>query len=122
MIADLRSAATHRVIERALIQLDRPKLQVAFDVTIAEVTLNDQLDYGVQFFLDKGAVLNVSQSTLPVTPTLPGFTVVLGNALSPRVVINALHQYTDVKNFFLIPLSWSSTTNRLPWKLAIRCR
>ena len=90
-------------------------------MTIAEVTLNDQLDYGVQFFLDKGAVLNVSQSTLPITPTLPGFNVVLGNALSPRVVINALHQYTDVK-ILLIHLSWSSTTNRLPWKLAIRCQ
>ena len=91
------SEEDYRIIERALTQLDRPKLQVAIDVTIAEVTLNDQLDYGVQFFLDKGAVLNVSQSTLPVTPTLPGFNVVLGNALSPRVVINALHQYTDVK-------------------------
>jgi general secretion pathway protein D len=91
------SEEDYRIIARALIQLDRPKLQVAIDVTIAEVTLNDQLDYGVQFFLDKGAVLNVSQSTLPITPTLPGFNVVLGNALSPRVVINALHQYTDVK-------------------------
>ena len=91
------SEEDYRIIERALIQLDRPKLQVAIDVTIAEVTLNDQLDYGVQFFLDKGAVLNVSQSTVPITPTLPGFNVVLGNALSPRVIINALHQYTDVK-------------------------
>jgi len=91
------SQEDYRIIERALNQLDRPKLQVAIDVTIAEVTLNDQLDYGVQFFLNKGSVLNVSQTSLPITPTLPGFNVVLGNALSPRVVINALHQYTDVK-------------------------
>ncbi|MGA9849205.1 MAG: type II secretion system secretin GspD [Roseiarcus sp.] len=87
----------YRIVERAINQLDRPRLQVAIDVTIAEVTLNDQLDYGVQFFLDKGALMNVSQSSLPITPSLPGFNVVLGNALSPRVVINALHQYTDVK-------------------------
>ena len=39
------------IIERALDQLDRPQLQVAVDVTIAEVTLNDSLSYGVQFFL-----------------------------------------------------------------------
>ena len=91
------SEENYRIIERALIQLDRPQLQVAIDVTIAEVTLNDQLDYGVQFFLDKGAIMNVSQSSLPITPTLPGFNVVLGNQLSPRVVLNALHQYTDVK-------------------------
>jgi general secretion pathway protein D len=87
----------YRVIERALNQLDRPRLQVAIDVTIAEVTLTDDLAYGVQFFLDKGAVMNVSQTALPIQPALPGFNVVLGNALSPRVVINALHQYTDVK-------------------------
>jgi general secretion pathway protein D len=87
----------YRTVERAINQLDRPRLQVAIDVTIAEVTLNDQLDYGVQFFLDKGAIMNVSQTSLPITPSLPGFNVVLGNALSPRVVINALHQYTDVK-------------------------
>ena len=48
------SEEDYRVIERALTQLDRPKLQVAIDVTIAEVTLNDQLNYGVQFFLNKG--------------------------------------------------------------------
>jgi general secretion pathway protein D len=87
----------YRIIMRALNQLDRPRLQVAIDVTIAEVTLNDQLDYGVQFFLNKGSLINVSQTTLPITPTLPGFNFVLGNALSPRVVLNALHQYTDVK-------------------------
>ena len=41
----------YRVIEGALRQIDRPQLQVAFDATIAEVTLNDSLTYGVQFFL-----------------------------------------------------------------------
>ncbi len=87
----------YKVVERAINQLDRPTMQVAIDVTIAEVTLNDQLNYGVQFFLDKGAIMNVSQTSLPIAPSLPGFNVVLGNALSPRVVINALHQYTDVK-------------------------
>ena len=72
-------------------------MQVAIDVTIAEVTLNDQLDYGVQFFLNKGSLMNVASTSLPITPSLPGFNFVLGNALSPRVVLNALHQYTDVK-------------------------
>jgi general secretion pathway protein D len=87
----------YRIVERALNQLDRPRLQVAIDVTIAEVTLNDQLDYGVQFFLNKGLLMNVASTSLPITPSLPGFNFVLGNALSPRVVLNALHQYTDVK-------------------------
>ena len=66
------SEEDYRIIERALIQLDRPRLQVAIDVTIAEVTLNDQLDYGVQFFLDKGAVLNVSSEHTADHPDAAG--------------------------------------------------
>src|SRR5262245_27696786 len=41
----------YRIIERTLRQLDRPQLQVAIDATIAEVVLNNNLNYGVQFFL-----------------------------------------------------------------------
>jgi len=42
----------YRVVERALRDLDRPKLQVAIDATVAEVTLTEDLQYGVQFFLN----------------------------------------------------------------------
>ena len=41
----------YRIIEQTLRQLDRPQLQVAIDATIAEITLNENLNYGVQFFL-----------------------------------------------------------------------
>src|SRR6185369_11783961 len=37
----------YRLIEATLRQCDRPQLQVAIDATIAEVTLNDSLNYGV---------------------------------------------------------------------------
>ena len=46
----------YKIIEGALRQIDRPQLQVAFDATIAEVTLNDSLTYGVQFFLKSSNV------------------------------------------------------------------
>jgi type II secretory pathway component GspD/PulD (secretin) len=49
------NAEAYRVIERALNQLDRPIAQVAVDVTIAEVDLNNDLQYGVQFFLGNTA-------------------------------------------------------------------
>ena len=111
----------YRIVERAINQLDRPRLQVAIDVTIAEVTLNDQLNYGVQFFLNQGSLMNVASNSLPITPSLPGFNFLLGNALSPRVVLNALHQYTDVK-IFRIRLLWLSTTSQQRWKSAIRCQ
>ena len=41
----------YRIIEQTLRQIDRPQLQIAIEATIAEVTLNDRLNYGVQFFL-----------------------------------------------------------------------
>ena len=52
------NADEYKIIERTLDQLDRPRMQVAIEVTIAEVTLNDQLNYGVQYFLHSGAVSN----------------------------------------------------------------
>ena len=92
------SQETYRLIERAIVQLDRPQLQVAIELTIAEVTLNDSLNYGVQFFLNNkfGSLINSATPSLPTT-VLPGFNAVLGNVLTPQVVINALHGYTDVK-------------------------
>ena len=40
----------YRIIERSLRELDRPRLQVAIDATVAEVTLTDALQFGVQYF------------------------------------------------------------------------
>jgi general secretion pathway protein D len=99
------SQENYRIIERTLNQLDRPQLQVAIDMTIAEVTLNDNLNYGVQFFLksqDFGAPVNTgsainSAAGAVLAQTLPGFNFLIGSALEPRVIINALHAYTDVK-------------------------
>jgi general secretion pathway protein D len=102
----------YKLVERTLMQLDRPKLQVAIDVTIAEVTLNDQLNYGVQFFLAGGAVSNTTSGTIPSiinnvaantgatttgTGLSGGLNIIAGHPASPRVVINALSAITDVK-------------------------
>jgi general secretion pathway protein D len=111
------SQQSYRVIEKALDQLDRPKLQVAIDVTIAEVQLNDTLSYGVQFFLghfnslisggagsgsgslaaNTGAFSVNNVASPPLTESTPGFNLLVGNALTPHVIISALHQYTNVK-------------------------
>lgn len=91
--------ASYSVIERALTQLDRPQMQVAVEMTIAEITLNDTLNYGVQFFLNNklGSVINAAGTSSTLGRALPGFNLVVGNALTPNVVLNALHSYTDVK-------------------------
>ena len=97
----------YRIIERTLQQLDRPQLQVAIEATIAEVTLNDKLDYGVQFFLksqnfglnpDRGSISNTNsdKSAIP-SRVLPGFNFLVGMEADPRVILSALHTVTDVK-------------------------
>jgi general secretion pathway protein D len=110
--------ADYRVVERAIRDFDRPKLQVAIDATVAEITLTDDLQYGVQFFLSNknvsGGVLgpgaataqsNVSAvtaaSTIAQSVLLqsvgPGVNLLLGSAGGPRAILNALQTLTDVK-------------------------
>jgi general secretion pathway protein D len=101
----------HRIIERAVHDFDRPRLQVAIEATVAEVTLTNELAYGVQSFLtskdlggaqNKGsfglfnAVQAAAQSTV-LNQVAPGANLVLGSATQPRVVLNALSTITDVK-------------------------
>ena len=96
----------YNIIARALDQIDRPKLQVAIDVTIAEVTLTDDLAYGVQFYLASkyGSIFNssgtatlASAAAPALAPTLPGFNLVAGSPQGPGLVLNALHKLTKVK-------------------------
>ena len=96
---------SYRIIERAINQLDRPLLQVAIDLTIAEVTLNDQLNYGVQTLLTSanlglpagtGQAINTA-ITQPLAQVFPGANILVGTLSNPQVIINALHQYTEVK-------------------------
>lgn len=45
------SPANYKLIRNILIQLDTPPRQVLIEATIAEVTLNDQLQFGVEWFI-----------------------------------------------------------------------
>src|ERR1019366_3646039 len=72
---------SQRVVEQTIHQIDRPQRQIAIEATIAEVTLNDQLNYGVQYFLasQKGSISNVIPGVTPTgtatTTTATGTTV-----------------------------------------------
>jgi len=101
----------YRVIERALRDVDRPRLQVAIDATVAEITLTDDLRFGVQYFLtskdvgagkDKGSIglLNAAQTTAQsalLQRVTPGLNFLIGSEALPRVILNALSTVTDVK-------------------------
>ena len=113
------SQENYSIVERTLRQIDRPQLQVGIAATIAEVTLNDNLNYGVQFFLasnnlglpaDKGSVLNTTANQPPsiastagsvagafINRAFPGFNFLIGSEAQPNVILDALHAVTDVK-------------------------
>ena len=109
------SNENYQLILRTLAQLDRPQLQVAIDATVAEVTLNDTLSYGVQFYLQNSKVglFNTTSTSAPaagvsatgvasaagavLSQSFPGFNFLVGSQSQPNVIINALHSVTDVK-------------------------
>jgi general secretion pathway protein D len=115
----------YRIIEATLQQVDQPQLQVAIDATIAEVTLSDELSYGVQAFLtsrnlglgtDNGSILNTQAVAAPTTTAtttaagvagtvtsafinraFPGFNFLIGSEAQPSAILDALHTVTNVK-------------------------
>jgi general secretion pathway protein D len=119
--------ANYRIIETTLVQIDEPQLQVAIDATIAEVTLNNDLSYGVQTYLtsknlglkpNTGSILNTQATTAPATTVdaatgvasvagsvsnafinraFPGFNFLIGSETQPSLVLDALHEVTNVK-------------------------
>jgi general secretion pathway protein D len=116
------STENYQIIARTLAQLDRPKLQVAIDSTVAEVTLNDDLKYGVQFYLNgkyhgvAGNTSNIPTVGPGVSSTssseifnaqsiagaalsrgFPGFNFMVGKENLPNVVLDALHAVTATK-------------------------
>jgi general secretion pathway protein D len=119
--------ANYRIIEATLLQVDKQQIQVAIDATIAEVTLTNDLSYGVQTYLtsrnvglkpNTGSILNTQATTAPATTTdpttgattvagsltnafinraFPGFNFLVGNGTQPTAILDALHAVTSVK-------------------------
>jgi general secretion pathway protein D len=108
----------YRIIEATLQQVDQPQLQVAIDATIAEITLTDELSYGVQSYLtshnlglrpDQGSILNTQSAAAPVAAAagtaanafinraFPGFNFLIGSEAQPSAILDALHTVTAVK-------------------------
>ena len=106
IVADVRNnalvvfatPAEYATINSALDKLDIVPLQVMIEATIAEVTLNDTLKYGVEWFFKTG---NNSFSfsrlaTGAISAAFPGFSYLFAGD-DARVAINLLATVTDVK-------------------------
>ncbi|WP_291157650.1 type II secretion system secretin GspD [Hyphomicrobium sp.] len=97
------SERNYRKILQILRRIDQPPLQVLINATLAEVTLNDNLAYGVQFYLQKnhgkaGAIGFSTADALAIAPVTPGLNLIAGAVGSdPRVILDALAQETAVR-------------------------
>ena len=92
----------YRMIEGIIRKLDIVPLQVLIEATIAEVTLNDTLQYGLAFFLKSGrnrfeftTATSGSLAQADITGVFPGFNYVL-NAGTSQEIISLLSTISNV--------------------------
>lgn len=89
----------YRMIEDMIKRLDVVPLQVLIEATIAEVTLTNDLQYGLQWFFRQGSnnfeLSDAIGSIANVAPTFPGFNYVLSTG-RVQLVLSALANLTHV--------------------------
>ncbi|PLX61411.1 type II secretion system protein GspD [Sedimenticola selenatireducens] len=87
------------MIREALQQIDVLPRQVMIEAILAEVTLNDSLRYGVQWFFESGenTITLSATDTGSVASQFPGFSYVYTGSADARVVLNALQSKTEVR-------------------------
>ena len=84
----LASPSDYETIQGALRQLDVARRQVSVEVLVAEVTLNDELSFGIEWFIN--ARLNTVGSLRDASaglPRLPDLVDAAGKALNPRSLV-----------------------------------
>ncbi len=87
-----------QLLQQVVSVLDVAPNQVMLEATIAEVTLNDDLAYGINWFLESGE-FNLTFSGADngaVAPTFPGFSVLFSGE-DGRAALSAVASITDVK-------------------------
>jgi general secretion pathway protein D len=90
----------YQTIEAALRQLDAAPLQVLLEAAIAEVTLTNNLQYGVQYFYqpsDKHTFGLSNSDSINIGQVFPGFSYMFSEGTNIRVVLNTLAQVTHVE-------------------------
>jgi general secretion pathway protein D len=93
-------------IKAMLRKIDIIPLQVRIDATIAEVTLNDTLKYGTQYFFKSGGINSIlsfakttmiTPATTPLNTSFPGFFIGGPDQGGAPLAISALQAITEVK-------------------------
>jgi general secretion pathway protein D len=87
--------AEYKRMREILERVDVLPNQVLLEATIAEVTLNDQLKFGLRWFFERGRHQVTLAEGLPIAPVLPAFSYFL-NEPNVQVALHALSSITDV--------------------------
>lgn len=89
----------YATIENALRQLDTAPLQVLLEAAIAEVTLTNDLQYGVQYFYqpsDKHQLVLSNGPTANISALFPGFSYMFSEGSNIKIVLDTLSKVTHV--------------------------
>jgi general secretion pathway protein D len=86
------------VIEAALKRLDVTPIQVLIEASLAEVSLTNDLRFGIQwsFESNKGPIVLSEAKTGTIGSSFPGFSFLYTGGADIRAVLNALESVTDV--------------------------
>jgi general secretion pathway protein D len=89
----------YSVIESALKRLDTRPIQVLIEASLAEVTLTDDMRYGIQWsYLAGDGRLTLSESSAgTINSTFPGFSYLFTGRPDIRAVLNAIESLTNVR-------------------------
>lgn len=88
------------VIHSALHELDTAPIQVFLEAAIAEITLTNNLGYGVQYFSQPNAKNQIVLSnglSASIGPNYPGFSYMFLNGSNIQVILTALSTVTKVE-------------------------
>jgi general secretion pathway protein D len=95
----LATPSEFAVIESALVRLDATPLQVLIEASLAEVTLTDEMQYGVQWAYQggDGPLILSESSSGGVAQRFPGFSYLFTGRSDIRAVLNAIESITNVR-------------------------
>ncbi len=95
----LASPSEFSVVESALKRLDTVPIQVLIEASIAEVTLTDQMQYGLQWSYQTGSgpVVLSELASGAISQQFPGFSYLYTGRSDIRGVLNAIQSITNVR-------------------------
>jgi general secretion pathway protein D len=95
----LATPAEFGVIESALKRLDAPSRQVLIEASLAEVTLNEELRFGVQWSYNgkQGPITLSSNAGGAISQSFPGLSFLFTGSTDISAVLNALETVTTVR-------------------------